>query len=201
MPAVFAATAKPADAGPPGLLYLHDDCSGLDFLVDTGASTSLFPHQSAAPTNRRTLRQADGSALPSWGRRKFALRFGGRQFSFSFLLAAVDRPILGVDFLSHNGWLVDIPGRQILDSSSFTPIFTIPAFDDTGGDSSVALVDTPAAVQRLLADFPEVVGASFSDLKPKHGVEHHIITTGPPVHAKPRRLDPTKLAAAQAEFR
>ena len=34
----------------------------------------------------------------------------------------------------------------------------------------------------------------------KHGVEHHIVTSGPPVHSRPRRLTAPKLALAQAEF-
>ena len=34
----------------------------------------------------------------------------------------------------------------------------------------------------------------------KHDVEHHIVTTGPPVHSRPRRLTAQKLALAQAEF-
>ncbi|KAJ8362334.1 hypothetical protein AAFF_G00379720 [Aldrovandia affinis] len=34
----------------------------------------------------------------------------------------------------------------------------------------------------------------------KHGVDHFIATTGPPVHARARRLDPQKLAVAKAEF-
>ena len=33
----------------------------------------------------------------------------------------------------------------------------------------------------------------------KHGVEHHIVTHGPPTHARARRLDQEKLAAAKAE--
>jgi hypothetical protein len=33
-----------------------------------------------------------------------------------------------------------------------------------------------------------------------HGVEHHLVTTGPPIAAKFRRLDGEKLAAARAEF-
>ena len=34
----------------------------------------------------------------------------------------------------------------------------------------------------------------------KHGVEHHIVTSCPPVHLRPRRLTAQKLALAQAEF-
>ena len=90
-PFVFAA------GGSSQLLYLYDDHNGLDFLVDTGATVSLFPHQSVQPCGPRRLCQADGSALPSWGRRNLKLSFAGREFNFSFLLAAVDRPILGIN--------------------------------------------------------------------------------------------------------
>jgi len=34
----------------------------------------------------------------------------------------------------------------------------------------------------------------------KHGMEHYITTTGPPVHAHARRLDSAKLAIARGEF-
>ena len=55
-------------------------------------------------------------------------------------------------------------------------------------------------VRDLLAEFPDIVGSGFSDLKPTHGVKHHINTRGQPVFAKARRLDPDKLAIAWAEF-
>ncbi|TWW56016.1 Retrovirus-related Pol polyprotein from transposon 297 [Takifugu flavidus] len=41
---------------------------------------------------------------------------------------------------------------------------------------------------------------SFSSATAKHGVEHHVATTGAPVHARARRLDPAKLSIARAEF-
>ena len=34
----------------------------------------------------------------------------------------------------------------------------------------------------------------------KHGVEHHIVTEGPPIYARTRRLNPERLAVARAEF-
>ena len=64
------------------------------------------------------------------------------------------------------------------------------------------LLSTPQAIQDLLHEFSNVV---YSDklpaTQPCHNVCHHILTNpGPPVFAKPRRLDPEKLATAQAEF-
>ena len=53
---------------------------------------------------------------------------------------------------------------------------------------------------RLLAGFPALTQPTFSASAVKHGVEHHLTTTGPPVYARARRLDPNKLAVARAEF-
>ena len=60
----------------------------------------------------------------------------------------------------------------------------------------------PADFAKVLAEFPLVVNKDalqFSS-KPAHGVSHHILTEGPPITAKARRLDPEKLAAAKKEF-
>ncbi|KAK3884912.1 hypothetical protein Pcinc_010841 [Petrolisthes cinctipes] len=54
---------------------------------------------------------------------------------------------------------------------------------------------------RILAAFPDVVKPHFHSAMPKHGVLHHIPTTGPPLYARPRRLPPDKLAQAKEEFR
>ena len=53
---------------------------------------------------------------------------------------------------------------------------------------------------RLLAEFPDLTRPTFSAPTVKHGVEHHIETTGPPLHARARRLNPEKLSVARAEF-
>ena len=52
----------------------------------------------------------------------------------------------------------------------------------------------------LLKKFPEVVNPSKVLPEVKHKVVHHIETTGRPVSARYRRLDPGRLAAAKAEF-
>ena len=56
--------------------------------------------------------------------------------------------------------------------------------------------------QKLLKEYHDVLSSnSFTALKPRHGVRHHLLTnSGPPVFAKPRKLDPEKLAEAQEEF-
>jgi hypothetical protein len=57
------------------------------------------------------------------------------------------------------------------------------------------------SVRSLLASFPTIVGDGKGKLSPKHKIRHTIETTGRPVFAKARRLDPDKLRKAEAEFR
>ena len=52
----------------------------------------------------------------------------------------------------------------------------------------------------LLQNRPELTTPTFALENPKHGVWHHIITQGPPVHAQARRLPPERLAIAKEEF-
>ena len=49
-------------------------------------------------------------------------------------------------------------------------------------------------------EFPVLTRPTFSSATAKRGVEHYIAATGPPVHARARRLEPGKLAVAKAEF-
>jgi hypothetical protein len=52
--------------------------------------------------------------------------FGLRTFFVTFLLAAISRPILGLDFLSANGLLVDQVSCQVQDSKSLKTLTKLP---------------------------------------------------------------------------
>ena len=71
LPVVFSAVEETPVL--PTLFYLHYNFSGLDFLVDSGASVNLYPHQSKEWLHGPRLKQADGSALPCWGQQQFEL--------------------------------------------------------------------------------------------------------------------------------
>jgi hypothetical protein len=49
----------------------------------------------------------------------------------------------------------------------------------------------------VLNEFPGVIQPLSGASQPAHGVEHQIVTAGPPTAAKFRRLDNTKLAAVR----
>ena len=63
-----------------------------------------------------------------------------------------------------------------------------------------SLSELPSSLQTLLHSFPTVFSSDLQNLSPHHGVQHHIHTTGPPVFAKARRLNPLRLQQAKAEF-
>jgi Reverse transcriptase (RNA-dependent DNA polymerase)/RNase H-like domain found in reverse transcriptase len=63
-----------------------------------------------------------------------------------------------------------------------------------------AAVTAAGEWHRLVAEFPGVTLPFTVASSPTHGVQHHIETSGRPVTAKFRRLDPARLAAAKAEF-
>jgi hypothetical protein len=90
-----------------GLIFLQDSISKKQFLVDTGAAASVFPHRSSAATSGPLLSGADGKPISAWGKVTKKLHFGLHTFIVSFILAAVSKPILGIDFLSAHRLLVD----------------------------------------------------------------------------------------------
>ena len=74
---------------------------------------------------------------------------------------------------------------------------------ETAHPPSIAGIRSPStnSFDQIITDFPELLIPRFQPTDAnKHGIEHHIVTTGPPLHARARRLDTDKLAAAKAEF-
>ena len=109
------------------LVYLQDALSNHDYLIDTGASRSVFPHHSsAAPTGPRLL-MADRCPTKAWGSRLIPLQFGSHRLQFQFLLADMDQPILGADFLAEFDLLVDtkICSLNLLHRLGFLPLIPL----------------------------------------------------------------------------
>jgi hypothetical protein len=104
------------------MIFLQDDESKQQFMVDTGAVCSVLPHHSKAMPTGPPLSGADGKDIPCWGSICHRLTLGLRTFFVTFFLAAVYRPILGLDLMSARGLLVDPVGRQVLDSESLNPL-------------------------------------------------------------------------------
>jgi hypothetical protein len=101
---------------PGSFVHIVDQLSNRRFLVDTCASYTIFPHTSTATPSGPRLRGAAGQLIPCWGEK--TLSFQGRRFSWTFLLAAVSFPIIGVDFLRHFKLMVDPAANALVDKCS-----------------------------------------------------------------------------------
>ena len=104
----------------------------------------------------------------------------GRRYTQDFLLADVTRPVRGANFFSTNNIAIDLRDQQLIDLNHRS---TLPATRESKpvGFSSLSF-STLTGFDNLLKSFPEILVPYFISNTNKHGVEHQISTTGPPVH-------------------
>jgi hypothetical protein len=161
------------------LIYINDELSRKPFMVDMKASCSVLPFSSSSLLTGPKLTGADGNDIPTLGVRRLSLQFGQQRFVFPFILAAVDKNIIGVDFLAHFKLLVDPSRRLVLDAASLKPVSTAENSATTSSPSIVAtLSSVQPVVRQLLAEFPAVLAADLAQPAPLHQVQHQIITSG-----------------------
>lgn len=171
--------------GPPQLI-LCDELSGRNYLIDSGAQVSLLPastahkagvHESSLPN--KTLQAANGTPIPSYGTITTHLKFGGRRFAATLVIADVRRPLLGADFLRSHNLLVDICGQRLIDAHTFHTYECAASHAPT--PVVVRAVTSGDPYQQLLHQrFPEILKPTFTLSSPAHGVYHHNPTRGPP---------------------
>ncbi|CAK9814075.1 Transposon Ty3-G Gag-Pol polyprotein [Anthophora plagiata] len=180
-----------------------DKRSKISFLVDTGADLCVYPRDRLrGPWTKckYELSAANGAQIAAYGtitvNLDLALR---RNFTWRFVVADVSTLVIGMDFLSHYGLLVDPRNKRLVDS-----VTCLSSVGHTA-NSNVASIKTivgESPYHQLLAEFPDLTRPPvFGRESAKHNVKHHIKTTpGPPVYCKPRRLAPDRFKQAKAEF-
>lgn len=98
---------------------MWDRHTGSFYLVDTGADASVSPASTRDKQScllSATLIAANGSSIPTWGRRTISFALGGqRVFNQDFYVADDTQPILGADFFIQNHLAIDIRGRRLID--------------------------------------------------------------------------------------
>ncbi|BHF71607.1 hypothetical protein SprV_0401466700 [Sparganum proliferum] len=194
-PCSFKSTQENPSAG-------DDNTSGRRFLVDTGAQISVIP---PTPADRRCPNhglyfQAVNSSIATFGFRSLSLDIGLRRlFPWIFVVADIPCAILGADFLAAFDLLVDCRQSRLHDK---TTNLTVRGISSSDASRQLAVLDPEPEnpFRQLLAKYPSLTRPNFNVSIPPHDVVHHIRTTGPPVFSRLRRLAPTRLAAAKAEF-
>ena len=117
-PQVMAAVAGLKDC----LLFVLDKMTKRCFLVDTGAEVSVVPVtglESRTVKPGPVLLAANGSKIKSSGTRKLTLHFNSGTYHWEFVVAQVNKPLLGADFLRANKLLVDMANKQLVDDGTY----------------------------------------------------------------------------------
>nr|VZI45204.1 unnamed protein product [Spirometra erinaceieuropaei] len=199
----ICATNLPNSSNPGRTFYVRDTRSGRRFLVDTGAQLSVIP---PTPADRRCpnpglfLQAVNTSPITTFGTCSLSLDIGLRRlFPWVFVVADIPCAILGADFLAAFDLLVDCRQSRLHDKTNNLTVRGISS-SDTSRHLAVLDPEPENPFRQLLAKYPGLTRPNFNVSIPPHDVVHHIRTTGPPVFSRPRRLAPTRLAAAKAEF-
>lgn len=188
-------------------ILLADHTSKLQFLIDTGADVSVLPkNKLLAPKVQQNLvlYAANGSKINTYGTKLLTLNLNlRRNFTWTFVVADVQQPIIGVDFLKHFNLLVDVKNNSLIDSQT--------KLSSRGKFSSISSLDTNISIllgntqfDKLLSQYPDLINPSKIAQNVNNPISssifHHIETKGPPVYSKPRRLSPELLKVAREEF-
>ena len=184
-------------------LIVYNKFDNLGFLIDTGSDLSVLPIPSQLKSSPAELKlyAANNTIISTYGTKRMLLDFGlRRRFEWTFIIAKVNRPIIGADFLKHHGLLVDIKRKRLIDKTT-----TLHSTGQTCKSPSVQITaiskpNLDLAIIKLLRKFVSITEPTTQRQSPPHSVVHHISVTGPPVFSKPRRLAPDKFKVAQDEF-
>ncbi len=199
----LAATGVPGHIPTSRLFYVTDTHTGTRFLVDTGSEVSVIPltlSKCKSPPDKLTLIAVNSTPITTYGKQSLTLNLGlRRSFAWIFIIADVQRPILGADFLRHFGLSVDMKHRRLRDAVTNLRIQGILSSDSSPSPSIVPKTQNDPYLQ-LLAEFPALTQVCTLNTPVKHKITHHIETTGPPVSSRPRRMAPDRLHAAKQEF-
>ncbi|GFW84246.1 retrovirus-related Pol polyprotein from transposon opus [Trichonephila clavipes] len=196
---VIAGMAEPSQHT--SRLFLLDRKSGQKFLIDSGSEICVIPPSptmNKPPQSNFSLFAANNTKIPAYGMVHKELNLGLRRpFIWTLIIADVSSPIIGADFLKHFNILIDLKKKRLVDVE--TSLFTPCVFSNIV-QPSILTVDANISFKNILSKYPHLSNPSLISKSASHGTVHHIITTGPPVTARPRRLHPKLYNAVKVEF-
>ena len=189
------------------LFYRTED--GIKFLVDTGAEISVLAatvkdkrnHHSPSSPNI-SLVAANNTRIKVFGTRimTFLIR-PGVKITWEFIIADVDRNIIGADLLHKYQLIVDIHNKCLITSDLQNKIkCSIISTISTGLRSESVEHIQQDEIKNLFREFPQLTRIKGYVAKPAHGVFHQIITNSHPVSSRFRRLAPDKYQQAKEIF-
>lgn len=151
---------------------------------------------------KRTLHCANGTQIRTYGTTHLNVITNGKDaLPWQFIIADSTYNIIGMDFISHHGFVVDIK-HKLLTSKHHTISGKIK--HDTKEVNSVSTI--PKGLHRditnLLCKYASITKPlQYSDMTDSHGITHSIETkSSKPISCTPRPLHGTKARIAQDAF-
>ena len=100
-------------------LFITDQVTKQQFLIDTGSDLCCYPHRWLSDRRKRTdydLCAANGSSIQTFGTITLTLNFRlRRNFTWTFVVADVNNAIIGSDFLAYYHLLPDCRTKRLID--------------------------------------------------------------------------------------
>ncbi|XP_066591906.1 uncharacterized protein [Prorops nasuta] len=182
-------------------LHLRDKKSGQRFLIDSGSMLSIVPVGNLKKALRRqdlTLYAANTTQIPTFGEQKLNLDLGlRRSFQWTFILADVPSAIIGADFLTHFNLLIDLKHGRLIDAiTSLTSKGEILRSSLT----NLSTINLSEPYAYLLSQYEEITKPTGRPTLKDMSFAHRIVTTGPPVFERSRKIFGERAAAAKAEI-
>jgi hypothetical protein len=158
-----------------GCLLVTDKHSKRQFLINTSSDLCAYLRRLIPRRWERVnydLCAANGTTIHTYRWLPLSLNFGlRRDFTWLFVMADVTRPIIGVDFLSHFGLLVDCRNNRLLDGITS---LSVPAQAASALIPSVKTIIGDTPINSLLAKFPDLTRPAGVQREVRHSTVHHI---------------------------
>ena len=179
-------------------IYITDKKTRCRYLIDTGAEVSVLPRPShidpatfrpdpSEPTP--SLFAANRTPIATFGFVRVVPNLGLRRSQeHRFIYADVPQPIIGLDFLRKYKLLIDPVANKLIDTETGLGVSGQIAHQHEYHSIKVIKIASPFS--EIIQKFPEVNGTGATEpfLMTTPKTKHHIVTTGPPVTARARRL-------------
>lgn len=106
----------------------------------------------ASSEDFNSFRQTVQLSSSTYGNQDICLSFCGRRFSWPFIIANVQKPLLGADFLAHHSLLVDVSNFRLMDEH-FCPL-SIDVLEVETDVHSLSAMQIRFPIHRISGRFP-----------------------------------------------
>lgn len=180
-------------------LFVRDRKTGMRFLVDSGADVSIIPaSKNSIRNDTYKLYAANDTEIPTYGTKILSLDLGlRREFQWPFIVAKVNRGILGADFLSKFNLIINIKQKKLMDGQTK---LSVNGEIQSVSQDAVSFIGKNCKFQDILTLFPDITKPKLTPTGIKHNTKHNILTKGNPVFCRARQLNTERLKLAKQEF-